>query len=31
MVCRFRNDERYHAGSAFNIENHGENHASALI
>jgi hypothetical protein len=30
MVWRFRHDERRHAGSAFNIENHGENHASAL-
>jgi hypothetical protein len=31
MVWRIRHDERRHAGSAFNIENHGENHASALI
>jgi hypothetical protein len=26
-VCRFRHDERRHAGSAFNIENYGANHA----
>jgi hypothetical protein len=27
---RYRHDERRHAGSGFNIENQGENHASAL-
>jgi len=31
MVCRFRHDEPRHAGSPFNIENHGKNHARALI
>jgi hypothetical protein len=30
MVCRFCHDERRHAGSAFNIKNHGENHVRAL-
>jgi hypothetical protein len=27
---RFPHDERRHAGSAFNIKNHGENHANAF-
>ena len=31
MVWRCRHDERRLAGSAFNIENPGENHVSALI
>ena len=30
-IIRFRHDERRHAGSPFNIENHGENHASVRI
>ena len=30
MVCRVRHDERRHAGSAFNIENYGANHAHGL-
>src|ERR1700737_161665 len=30
IAWRFRHDERRYAGSAFNIKNHGENHASAL-
>jgi hypothetical protein len=30
MAWRFRDDERRHAGSAFNIKDHGENHARAL-
>jgi hypothetical protein len=30
MAWLFRHDERRHAGSAFNIENHGENHANAF-
>jgi hypothetical protein len=31
MVCRFRHDERRHAGSAFDIKNHGENHSPLVV
>jgi hypothetical protein len=31
MVCRFCHDERRHAGSAFNIKNHGEIMPTRLI
>ena len=30
VVCGFRYDERRHAGSAFNIEDDGANHAHGL-
>jgi hypothetical protein len=30
MVCRFRHDERRHAGSALSIEIYGANHAHGL-